>query len=350
MCTCFISLMNMEKVPEIDLEGYVESYQMASQNDLLTFLVFGHDEGRYGFIKEPLYWILTWGLNRLYDGNVKMFLFTISVIIYMPMVLAMISFGKAVKLQTRYIIIGVVFLCFFPYIFSATMNLVRQSIATSILCYVAVKHYLYGKREWIWIISMPLFHLSSLLFIPILMLTPFMKPYKEKKIWYITALLSLLVIQFLAGFMSSLGIFSDESSTSYALNRVQHEVGQYDGLSLFSLTETIAILSYSAYLFFFNKLANPKLSGFLFLLVFLGCYIVSILNNHMMSGRYIHYLFTFMPFLLIIFFSRSRIDKYFLLAISVGVIIALTVYLHVGLWTFNVTMGGWLTPIFGYLV
>lgn len=350
LCCIYISLMNMQRVPFVDLVNYVESFQVASSFDFFPFLIYGHDDGKYTFFKEPLYWAYTWVLNRVLFGNVPLFKFTLSMTMYLPMVFPLIYFGKVMKMRVRVVVVGIVYICFFPYIFTETMNLVRQSIANSILCYVAIRHFFYGKREWFLIGCIPLVHLSSTLFLPVLLLPPYTKPFVEKKIWFIGTIIGVALIHFFANHIISSGSVADGGTLDYGVNRVQNEVGQYDGLSWFNFAETVLMLFYATYLFLFKKLSNRGLNGFLFLLIYLACFIVFNLSDHMLSGRYIHYLFTFMPFLLMLFIERFQMNKTILLISSIALIIVLTIYLHVGFWTFDVTLGGWITPVLFYMI
>lgn len=351
MCCVFVSLINMEKVPEVDLLWYVANYSYASHMDFLPYIRVATNSKLEESLKEPLYGALVWVLNRTFNGNIPLFQFSISIIIYLPLVVSIILLGIKLNFRMMVVIVGIVWMCFYPYIFTHAMNLLRQTIANTILCYVMIKHFFYGKKEWVGIISMTLFHSSSTLFVPLLLFPAIGKPFQESKIWYVGSIAGLAMLKVITTFFLSFGMFEEEEGIGYTLSRSQYGVGSYDALSFFSVLGLLLILFYSAYLFFSKRMSRIEgLGGFSFVLIFLSIFLLLNFDNHQFALRFVHYLFTFVPFLLMLFFEKNKINNHLLMALSLAIIVLFTIYLDTGFWTFNVVAGGWFTPVFGYIL
>ena len=350
LCCIFVSLINMMKEPEVDLAAYVYSYRLATNCDFLHYLLVGsHDTA--GTYKDPLFYALVWIMNRLYMGDVSLFIFTLSMIEFLLMVFALIYLGKALKAKLFVVMFCIIILCFYPYIFTHTMNVVRQTIANSIVCFVAVRHFFYGRKDLLGILAMLLIHSTAFLFAPLLFFSSYKKPFAKAKIWYVGIIVGLFVIRLFAAYLFSAGDFEETSTIGYALTRAQEgSRGSFDQISLPSIVVAVVAFVYSFYLFT-RKWSHELMgiTGFSFIILFLSAFILINIDEHQISGRFHHYLGTMIPFLLLIFLKMTSFkDDLLLFAISIIIICSFTVYLHVGFWTYNVVAGGWLTPVYSY--
>lgn len=351
MCCSYVSLINMVKEPESDLWNYVNNYSIAKNFDLLTYLYVGtYDKG--GSIKEPMYSVLVWILNRLYGGNIKMFLFTISMLEYCPMVAAMIYYGRKLKMRLYVIMAGIMLLCFIPYIFVHSMHLVRQTLANAILCYVMVQHFFGGKKEWVWMVIMVLIHSTSALFLPLLLIPGFGKPFKKAWIWYVGAFGFLICLQFLSLFLLKNGIFEEGTSASYALGRASGSLS-YDRYNLgISNILLIVIILIVSILIFIGRFLPPTepLKRLMFLFIFTCLFILVNIQQDLLAARYSHYFFSFVPFIVMIPFQKWNIKNNVLFLFCSAVIVFFTIYLYSGAWNYNIPIGPWFTPVFGYMI
>lgn len=349
-CCVFVSLINMEKVPENDLEWYVDRYSYASQMDFINFVLIASNATIEATLKEPLYGVIVWILNRCLDGNVYAFKFFISLMEYTLLTTAVIYFGRAFKMRMYLILTGILMMCFIPYIFTMSLHLVRQILATSILFYVIVKNCFYGKKEWWAMFAMVLIHSTTVLFIPLLLFPAFDKPLKEAKFWYIGAIFALMAIQYIAGFLFGIGGFNEDSTVGYVLNRAQQDTTfESEALSASKILMIISVLVFSIYSFFSKSAENTVgLRRFSFIFIFLSVFILANLNQTQLVLRFSYYIFLVIPFLLILFFRNTQTSNIYLFLCSFCMIIFFTIYLYVGTWTYTVDTGGWVTPIFFY--
>lgn len=97
----------MEKVPDNDLEWYVDRYSYASHMDLINFVLIASNATVKETLKEPLYGVIVWILNRCLDGNVNAFKFFISLMEYTLLVTAIIYYGRALKMRMYLILVGI---------------------------------------------------------------------------------------------------------------------------------------------------------------------------------------------------------------------------------------------------
>lgn len=351
MCCTFVSLINMKIVPKADLEWYVETYSYASRIDLLPFLLISSDKN-VSSAREPIYGVLVWCLNRLFNGNISWFKFTISMIEYTLMVGAVIYFGLKSKFKPFIIIVGIVFMCFYPYIFTSRLNIIRQSLANSLLLFIIVRRFLYEKKNWISLVAMPLVHTSSVLFLPLLFLPRLDKPFKKSWYLFLGILIPIVAYQFIRNYYMDVGFdfAGGDSSADAALDRAaKGAVGEYS-LSLVNTAMSLIML-FSAIIFYRNKELIEIKGIRRFLSVFIiSCIFVLVNMNNQFGARFYHYVLSFMPFLLMILFHIYKIGYPFILFLLFGIILFFTVYLHFGHWTYQVIAGGWIEPVFFYFI
>lgn len=350
LCCIFVSLVNMTKVPESDLMNYVYLYQSADNYSLYSYLYQGTYD-KSGAMKEPLYSTLVWVLNRIYQGEVKPFLFTISMIEYVLSVLAVLYFGQKLKMRQYVILAGIVLMCFLPYIFTHTMHLIRQTIANAILCYVMVKHIFYKKREWVAMVIMALMHSTSALYLPLLLIPGYGKPFKKAWIWFAAAFGLLVGIRVVSQSLLGTGAFESDSSVAYALGRAtgEYSYGMYTlGTSIVFLI--ILMLIFTIFIYFGKLIpSSDELRQFTFIFIFTALFILMNLQQDLLAARYSHYLFSLFPFIIMIGFQKWKTDNIFLFLFSLGIIWFFTMYLGTGAWTYEISAGPWVTPVFMYM-
>lgn len=350
LCSIFVSLVNMVKVPDSDLGNYVFSYSLASRFGYLDFLLVGPDL-KFESYKDPLYHSIVWVMNRSFSGNVHLFILSMSLLIYGIAVYALILLGEAFRMKISVVMTGLLLLCFTPYIFFNSAHLIRQSLANSILCYVMVKHFFYGKKAWIGMLSMILIHSSSALFLPVLLLPVFGKPFRQSWPWCLGTMALIVFIQSISSFfMTSTG--ADVSSTAgYALSRASsNAVGNYE-LALSSLLLCLIMLIYAIMLYRGKIMSvTNDLRRFTFSFIYLEAFILLSLQQGLWASRFSHYQMTLIPFMSLFFFQSKRVNNVVLFLITSAIIIFWSVYLYTGIWTYDIPMGPWLTPVASYFL
>ena len=352
MCSIFVSLINMVIicVYESDLENYLEKYKMASQYDLLPYLLVAPWDVSDTY-KEPLYHVIAWILNRLYNGSEQLYKFTISFIEYFFCVSAIILFGRIMKMKLYVVIAGVIWICFYPYIFTNSMNLIRQTVANGLLLYIIVRHLFDKKKEWLGMLAMPFIHTSSILFLPLLLLSGLGKPLKQSWYYYLSIIILLLGFQVVSQHFLEPDNLNSESAVGYALSRASKgSAGEYE-FSILSASFTILLLVISMFVYSGkNIIVTNGLRWFLSIVIILSIFILSNVNNGQIAIRYSHYAISFWPFLIMILLESKRISNSLIFLLSFFIITLFTIYIQVGFWKYDVFAGGWFTPLFGYLI
>lgn len=351
MCCVFVSLINMKKVPESDLIWYLASYSYASRMDLIPYTILGSNPYMNESNKEPLFGALVWLLNRSFYGNIPLYKFFISMMEYSLMVAAIIYFGIKSGFKTVVIMSGIVLMCFFPYIFTSKMNVIRQSLANSIFLFVMIRRFFYNKKEWVGMIVMPLIHTSAAFFIPLLLIPGIDKPFKKSWYLFIIALSPIVIYQLYGQALSNAAadISTSGNAGTAALDRfAQGAVGDYS-VSMTNVLICLCLLLYSLIIYMEKKLLSIKgMRKFLFVFIILSIFVL-VNKDSQIGGRYVHYVLSIMPFLMMILFHLKKVSRPILFFISFSVIAIFSMYLHYGFWTFDVISGGWVTPMVGFM-
>lgn len=343
LCGIYISLVNMVKEPESDLGVYIYWYKLSKHYNLWRYLLIAPGTMSY---KDPLFHAMAWILYKLYVGNVSIYLFTLSLLEYIPCILAIYYFGKRLEMKAYVVVTGILLLCFIPYIHLHTMNIIRQTLANGILCYVMVRHFFYGKKEWLGMAAMVLIHSTSALFLPVLFLPAFGKSFKKAWPWIFGVVVFLVGIQTFAGGLLMAGNFNNESTIGTALTTASGNAAGDYGLTTPLLALVIVFLIYSVFLYFGMILPSTEgLKRFTFVYIYVALFIIIYLKEGLWASRFFHYWFTIVPFILMTAFQKWKIHNNLMLIMSLAMIVFWSIYLQTGAWSYNIPLGPWLTPV-----
>lgn len=163
----YIALVNVTKLPENDLAAYFEAVKDAKTLNLSTFLLL--------HTREPLYYVVLYGLTNLTDLDGRAYIFLSSLVSYLVFGTAVLRLGRALKLQRRSILSLLIFLFFFTFLFNLSAHLLRQFLAASLLMLFLADHAVTGRRRWGLGLLGVMIHYSSL---PLLLLS-LVKPFKR---------------------------------------------------------------------------------------------------------------------------------------------------------------------------
>jgi len=348
LCCVEVSLINTTKVPEGDLWDYVYKYQLASRLNYFTYLLEGPDDV-IDTIKEPAFYTLVWVLNRLLDGNVKLYLFTMSMLEFTLFAYALVYFGKAYGIRVYAVMTGIIVMCFLPYIFIHSLNIIRQFLANALLLFIMIRRFFYDKREWATMAVMVLIHTTSAIFLPLLLLPAFGKPFKKSWIWFVGTLILLVSFQVVALYFLSSGSFYEDDAVGYALSRAgQGNMGEYQ-TTIVTLISSLIFLFYSIYVYSGKTImVDNGLRRFFSTIIILSVFIFLMQDQGQITSRFAHYSFTFLPFLLTIFFHSKMVDKYIQFTICIMTMLFFSYFLYDNVFTFEVDMAGWVTPALLY--
>ena len=163
----YISCINATKVPDNDLEMYLDYYKAVNYTDFFTYITF-LSQGEA--IKEPLFSVLNYILYWIIGSNTKVYIFCISFISYGLLAYSLIKLAFKLELSYKVIIFCICIMMFTPYLFIMSAHLVRQILATSLLFYLLVDTSFYNNKKWWLVIAMVLIHTTTLFFVVFLFL------------------------------------------------------------------------------------------------------------------------------------------------------------------------------------
>lgn len=352
LCSIFVSLINMVKIPENDLVWYLESYKKAGEFSLWHFMLVGSDANMVESFKEPIYGAIVWLMHHLLCGNEFLFKFLLSLINYLFLTFSVVLFSKKLNIFPLWCIItGIYLMCFIPWIFTMSMQLLRQFLASSILVFLLVRTSFYNKRDYLLIIVMVLIHSTAWLYVPFLLLPAFNKPFEKSRIWYVASIIGILSIKILAKVVGSSGLFAS-SSLSYAIDRASSnttfELGE---LSWIKILMIVIILVYSLYLPNISRFRKIKgIHRFCFTLTVLCVFILVNMNEQELANRFLFYLFPFVPFLLMFLISELKINKLLVSLFTLSIIVFFSIFLSIGTWKYDFYGSVWINPVFVYFL
>lgn len=266
----FVSLINATKVPVNDLAMYIDYYRLAERMPLHQYV-----EILWG--KDVLYLGYTWFVYQIVGNHDKVFVFLMSLTSYLFFLKALLIGCKSLRLNSSSVYLCLVFLFFYPFIFSTSAHILRQTIAFSIISYVMAKKIFEGKNLWYIGVVASLFHGSVAFFIPFLFLKFLYKPFSFKTApSYIAAVAVLLSVKIIAALLGTMGLSG--SVFDFAVRRASLGTTFEASLSLGQVAISAlfcALMFFSIYIFkpflkaepSFNFFANMTSLLFLFIIV-----------------------------------------------------------------------------------
>lgn len=222
LMACYISFVNISKSisSDPDLPWYTEQYLEAVN---LSYIQYVMGFGLNGKGRELFFPTFNYLVYFIAGDNVALYRFIHSLVCYILVFFAIIRFATYLKIDSRKIVIPLLWYTCFPWIFTYSQTILRQFLACSFLLWICVEYFFYDKKMIIPFACMVLSHTSTILFFPLVYLPFFHKELTRRSIvFYLIGILLFLFIQPIAEF---LGMFVAGSDTilSYALKRASSD-------------------------------------------------------------------------------------------------------------------------------
>ncbi|MBO7427317.1 MAG: EpsG family protein [Paludibacteraceae bacterium] len=321
----YLSAINATKLPEGDQEAYMYEYLSIPAYSIGQTLT-GTNLNMSVFVEKHEYGWVILNIVGYYAsfGYYSLFVVEFSLIIYLLLFISIYRFYKKINIENQYIsiITGILIVGFFPQLFSQTMHLERQCIASSIFIFALVD-YINREKPRLWLLLLPAFFHTSQILLILIVLTHYLHYIYNRYNEYSASrfFVSLLVFSVAIGFTSVFATFLITQGPSlYGVERLSH-MGN-------STEETLDV-------FFALKLIIPMCGIILlrlikskdvlvpyetkFYLVY-GCLIIFAMLNpdNTMKYRFFNMSYMYMPFIVPLMFSRSQnLHKVYLLAVSI---------------------------------
>ena len=348
-----IGAVNAVKVLDNDLLQSIELFHLAKEMPLSRYIWVGSSAGGMESTKEPLYPVIVWLMNKLCLDNEVLFKFFFSVISYCLLNVSVLIVGRKNNLNSRYILFGILMMTFIPYIFTLSMQLLRQFLASSIfMVIISLASFTSIKKLKLVVMSVCMFliHSSSLFFIPFIFIQAFERKWKDAKIWYIGAALFFFFIQFVSGLL--LKIVGDNNSLGYALDRASRDTvfeSEKLGIAAIGLLLVIIYVSFK-FVFLVNFKEDKGIRRFFNVPFFLSIFVLFNLNQRELALRMLFYTYPFVPFIVMFYAYRMKFRLASVLLISLLSIISFLLYIQFGVWTYKIPFSIFFTPLAFYLV
>lgn len=240
----FMGVINSGKLPESDLLVYQLWFEDVKNYSLFEYIFF--------LGREPLFFLYNYIIYYCVFGNFEAYLLLHTFICYMIMGFAILRMHNAFKSHRTYLITTFVVLFLFPNLFTLSIHLMRQFLATSILLLFVVDVIFYNKRKLVLFSTALLIHTSSILMVVLYILN------KLKSNKYILTFVVLAFFTFSYFLFKFADVFFPESSEanmlSYGISRIQNRV-LFDDLQ-----EKLSLINFV--LFFFMVFVFYKLSTY----------------------------------------------------------------------------------------
>lgn len=290
----YISLINVFKGRDIgDVVSIERSFERASKYDYLGFLEF--------MFEEPVYSSLIWIINRLSFGNFSFFILITSFVFYHLLSKSLISISYHFKIPLKAIRFSLIFLFFFPLIFTWSFHLTRQVLAISFFIYFLSNQIVNNKFNIYLLVFSILTHTSISLYLPFVLF--FYKDRFPKTITYpLFGLISILVI---VSYNKIINFFAYTSAISERLK----ESGFSDGneINTTILYLVILVLIYVVY-----KIMRESYVTNIFLNYFIYTCLIIILTINifpLMSYRFTVNFYILLPFVFL-YFIKNKTSNY----------------------------------------
>lgn len=350
-CSVYVSAVNITKVPNSDLIGYIESYSFSSEVPLLAYMWIGAnaatDLSQNVPMKEPVYGFFVWILNRILDGNINGFKFIMSLVNYLLLNGALVFFARKLRLPTWLTISGIMIMSFIPYIFTVSLQLVRQFLSASIIVYVLVRKGYYGKKCYALIASAAMIHSSAWLFVPILVLKAYGEPVRKNSFYYLILFLILFVVRGLSVFGSGGGVGMSEGLDGYAIGRASGNFSNDEAtMSTIYIIMNGVLLLFAFYISFWSKYQNDSgLRRICVYSIFTISFAIININNPFLAGRYLGYMYNIIPFFIVVFFLLFKVSRFLVMLFTIGCVFAFVFYLCFGVWAYKISYDVLIAPL-----
>jgi EpsG family len=232
----YLALINVTKVPDNDLEGYLESFEAARNMDLISFLLI--------YTREPLYYVAQYGLANLSFVNGSFYVFLSTLVPYLLFGTGVLRLGIALQLERRALLSLLIFLLFLGPLFSLSAHLLRQFLASSLMMLFLAEQAITGRRRWGLGLLGFMVHYSSLPLLLLSLVRPFRRSSTQVSLLF--NLLTLLLLYSSAVLVAPLLL--DVPVLGMVFGRVVNGMGaELDPLPLSALGIAALLLAISLY-------------------------------------------------------------------------------------------------------
>ena len=307
LLSLYIALLGSTKELDGDLLEYQDYFLSVPKFDFISFLI--------SFGKEPLYYAYTYISYYIFAGNWNIYIISLTFINYILLSYSVITIGKKTNSNIRTTITALYIMAFFFQEFAANGNLVRQSLAQSLLVAFFVRYYIEDRKSW-WIALCALcIHTSSLPILGIGLIPMIKRRFTIKSF----SLLLLLLFIFVSIFYIIGDSLSNVPFIGYIFARANNSeqlLGQDSWQEVTGLQPAmIALLIILSYMIIsiYKKTSKEKIDNNTIVMVnfnlilIITMVICNTIGAHYLLLRYFFYVYAFQCTLIAIYLNSSKI-------------------------------------------
>lgn len=356
MCISWVSLVNMYKIPENDLVGYINAFEVSGRVGFFEWYEASEKEIIVP-IKDFGYKTYVVAISHLISRNVYIFKFTTSFVVYTLMGVSLVKAASKYKIPTSVVVTLICLMSFTPWIFTMSLQIIRQFMAGAIVFFLLVRRTFYMewkdfiKNNWPYIVLMFLIHKSSLFF-AILLCMPFLgKPIKYNRLKYLILLGVLAAYQLMAGVILRISGVSTDTALGETFERASKDTTfELRALSPVHVLLIVLIIFLGIMVAYKSKYsANSGVKHAYNVIIVLAAFILLNLHQLELSVRFYNYLICFLPFAILPFLMRVK-SLSSLYVMCIIVVICWILYLKYGVWTYGIPGNVITTPVLGYFL
>lgn len=161
----FLGLINTLKIPESDLEYYIELFNNCKNQSFVDYVI--------SFGREPLFMVFNYIVYKLTFGSIETYLIIFTVFCYFLVFFSIGLIHNKIKLSHGMYILAIGCTFLFPNMFTLSVHLMRQFMAASLILFLLVSNVFYGKKYILVLVSAILIHTTSIIFL--ILYIPFFK-------------------------------------------------------------------------------------------------------------------------------------------------------------------------------
>lgn len=301
----WLGVVNMTKEPASDQIYYAWIYEAASSKNFVDGILNYRPD--MDSVKELFFNVFSVVCNRICSGNTNGYFFLLTFTIYVLHFAAILKVFKAMNLSKMEILCAIILLAFFSPFFMQSIHACRQILASAFLIYALAYRCVNKKNNWLLLILAFLSHNTSLVFIIFSIVPQFLKKWSIRDL----LLISLCFIGFVTfyaqignsiGSIGSLGAFSEVGRRLASVNDAEKDLFSLVSLLIYSVPMLICSIKL---LWEEYTRGTTALLPIIYTCAFTFLFIISFSFAPTIQFRYMFYLYSFFPFMIIPFMRHS---------------------------------------------
>ena len=198
--SAFLGVLNMGKEPFMDTNFYIEYFRRVDNFHLIDSILNYRTDSF--FLREPFFNILSVLLHVVLLGNIPLYFFCVTIIIYLLHFVSIYKLFEHFGINMKIIFIPIALMVLFFPMFNQSAHLLRQELASGLLVYAIVQRIITGKNNWLFLFLTLMTHYSTLLFILLSLIPQIYRKLSARLI--VGAFFTILILYYMFSYLANL--------------------------------------------------------------------------------------------------------------------------------------------------